>query len=100
MTWDIGYAFAYSLVAMGGANLFCAAPDGLQKTSLGMAILGFLLLYAYHCAEATGYVAHWEIKDIGYNFIVWAAILHISRILFIERLACKSSSERSLPSLG
>ena len=99
MNWDIAFAACYATVAFGAANVFCAAPDRLQKWALALVILGFLMLYAYHAAEAAGFVAHWEIKDIGFNFIAWAAILHIGRILFIERLECKSSSGPSLHSL-
>lgn len=96
MTWDLAYCFIYGGAALGASNIFCTAPDVLRKIALLLAMLGFIALYSYHCAGYLGHLPHWEIRDLGQQFIVWGAIIEIARLLFIERLSCKNLSGESL----
>lgn len=95
MTWDHTYALIFMGASFGCANLFCSAPDRMQKLVLGLLMVGFALLYAYHCAGAAGLAAHWEIEGLGHHFIVWAVLIYIFRLIFIEHLSCKNLSAGS-----
>lgn len=96
MTWHYTYAVIFMVTSFGCANLFCTAPDRLQKLVLALLMVGFSLLYAYHCAGAAGIVPHWEIEKLGHDFITWAVIIYVFRLIFIEHLSCKNLSA-SLP---
>lgn len=103
MLWDFFYALIFAFAAMGCASVFCTAPDRLQKVVLLCMMMGFTVLFAYYCAgvacDLGGSIPHIQVRDIGYNFIVWGVLISIFRIIFKEHV-CKNLSEPSRPYLG
>lgn len=100
MAWDLTLLVVHILAALVCATLYCTAPDWLQKLVLGLLIASSLILVSVYAADLGRLEQPWQIKVIALKVEHLAVLLYLFRLIFVERLSCKSSSQPSRHSAG
>lgn len=90
MSWDITLLAVHIGAAMACGMLYCSAPDWMQRIVLGLLVASSLVLVSVYACDTFSYEYPWIVKLIAYKTEHAAVLLYLFRIVYIERLSCKS----------
>jgi hypothetical membrane protein len=91
--WDLTLLAVHIFAAYGAAMLYCTAPDWMQKLVLANLIAAELVLVGVFAYDAAGQPLHWMVKLLAYKVEHIGVLLYIFRLLFVERVSCRRSSQ-------
>jgi hypothetical protein len=98
--WDEFMLMAHIGAALVAASLFCTAPDRTAKGVLLLVILAMLIMVAHYAMRLSGlFTDRWwvseNVKLVAYAIEHGVILLYLTRLLWKEKLSCKSLSRNS-----
>jgi uncharacterized integral membrane protein len=98
--WDEFMLIVHIGAALIAASLFCTAPDRTAKGVLLLVILAMLIMVTAYALRLSGLFAdRWwvpeNVKVLAYAVDHGVILLYLTRLMWKEKLSCKSLSRNS-----